>query len=306
MKKNLLGDGSELKRRFLDTTKQHLDAAMDEARARYVKARDQGRFFFLKGGEVWPPNHADSPPATETASVQVDDSKPPKAAESRQPEISQIDRILEGAERLNTSAQIAQIMSDVTRLAQAGDTRMVAQLHWIAVKAIVALNWLVMKKPEVLRPIARKEFCWPALIGRKRSIKQTNDRIIKILQLGEEEEMFSRRGWQMSAPSTQAAFDLFLTALSYQDDWKLPPLTNKTKRTWFEVAWQQMLNDGIKPEKIPWLAPVGKSAIGKRSISRGMSDQTDGMKRDDVRSEIKRQVRNAFDKLVADAAKPSK
>jgi hypothetical protein len=151
-----LVDGSDYPKLFIETMKQHLDAAMDEARARDVKACDQGRFFFLKGGEVWPPNQADSPLATEIASVQVDNSKPPKAAESQQPEISQIDRILEGAERLNTSAQIAQIMSDLTRLAQAGDTRMVAQLYCIAVKAIVALNWLVMKKPEVLRPIARK------------------------------------------------------------------------------------------------------------------------------------------------------
>jgi hypothetical protein len=307
MKKNSLGSGPDLKRLFLDTLKQHLDSTMDEARSRYMKARDQGRFFFLKGGELWPPSQADSPLATETGGVQGNISEPAHApAKWQQPaKASPIDRILESAERLDMSAQIEQIMSDITRLAQAGDARMVAKLHQIAVKAIVGLNWLVLKKPEVVRPIARKELCWPALIGRKRSIKQTNDRIIKIIELGADEALFSNRGWQMSAPSTQAAFDLFLTAVSYQENWKLPPLTSKTKRTWFEVAWQQMLNDGIEPEKIPWLAPVGKSAIGKRSISRGMSEQTDGMKRDDVRAEIKRQVRNAFDKLVADATKKS-
>jgi hypothetical protein len=306
MKKNSFGNEPELSRRFLDTMKQQLNTTMDEARSRFMKARDQGRFFFLKGGEVWPPNQADSPLGTQTASVQEARSRPSESEQCQRSAISAVDRILESAERLNASAQIAQIMSDVTRLAQAGDTEMVEKLHWIAVKAIAVLNSLVIKNPKVLRPIARKELCWPALIGRKRSIKQTNDHIIKIIELGADEVWFSNRGWQMSAPSTQAAFDLFLTAESYQNDWRLPPLTNKTKRTWFEAAWQQMLNDGIEPEKIPWLAPVGKSAIGKRSISRGMPAQTGGMKHDDVRAEIKRQVWNAFEKLVGTTSEKSK
>jgi hypothetical protein len=308
MKKNSLGSGPDLKMLFLDTMKQSLDSTMDEARSRYMKARDQNRFFFLKGGAVWPPNQADSRLATETGAVQGNISEPANApAKWQQPaNASRMDRILESVESLDMSAQIEQIMSDITRLAQAGDARMVAKLHQIAVKAIVGLNWLMLKKREIVRPIARKEFCWPALIGRKRSIKQTNERIIKIIELGADEALLSNRGWQMSAPSTQAAFDLFLTAVSYQDDWKLPPLTGKTKRTWFGVAWQQMLNDGIGPEKIPWLAPVGKSAIGKRSISRGMPAQTEGMKRNDLRAEIKRQVWNAFEKLVAATSEKSK
>jgi hypothetical protein len=309
LKKKSLGDGADLNRRFLEVMKRHIDTRMDEARARYVKARHQGRFFFLRGGEVWPSNQADQPVATEKQqpSQTIALKQPHSPEEPQQPEVSAIDRILECAEALDRSKQIEQAMSDLTRLAQTGDQRIAAELHWIAVKAIVALNWLVMKKPEVLRPIARGEFCWPALIGRKRSIKQTNLRLIKTLELGEEEESaFSKRGWQMSAPSTQAAMDLFLTALSYEDDWELPPLTEKTKRTWFEVAWQQMLNDAIEPEKIPWLAQLGKSAIGKRSISRGMPAQTERMKRDDMRAEIKRQIWNAFDKLIVGASKKSK
>jgi hypothetical protein len=182
---------------------------------------------------------------------------------------------------------------------------MVGELHGIAVKTISALNSIAMKKPEIARRIARREFSWPALIGRKRFVKQTNERLMKWLQLGEGDS-FTTRGWQLSAPSTQAALDLFLTAQFFQDDWNLPPLTEKNKRTWFEVAWQQMLKEGIEPEKIPWLAPLGKSAIGKRSISRGMPSQTEGMKRDDTRAEIKRQIWNAFDKLIAGASKKSK
>jgi hypothetical protein len=70
-----------------------------------------------------------------------------------------------------------------------------------------------------------------------------------------------------------------------------------------------MLKEGIVPEEIPWLAPVGnsaiESAIGKRSNRRGMSEQTQGMKRDDMRAGIKRHW-NAFDKLVASASEKSK
>src|SRR5437899_8628857 len=68
MKKKSLGGGPDPKRQFLDTMKQHLDTTMDEARSRYMKVRDQGRFFFLKGGEAWPPSQAESPMATQIAS----------------------------------------------------------------------------------------------------------------------------------------------------------------------------------------------------------------------------------------------
>jgi hypothetical protein len=47
-------------------------------------------------------------------------------------------------------------------------------------------------------------------------------------------------------------------------------------------------------------AKLGKFAVGKKSTSRGMSEQTPGMRRDDVRAEIKRRVREAFDVIVPD------
>src|SRR5262249_49754653 len=133
MKKNSLGSEPDLKRLFLDTMKKHLDSTMDEARSRHTKTREQGRFVFLKGGEVWPPNQADSPLAREAGGVQHNPSEPAHAPAKASP----IDRILESAERLDMSAQIEEIMSGITRLAQAGDARMVAKLHQIAVTAIV-------------------------------------------------------------------------------------------------------------------------------------------------------------------------
>ncbi len=182
---------------------------------------------------------------------------------------------------------------------------MLNRLVEIAVHIIRSLDEIAINTLEVVHPISRNLFLWPGLIGRKRFFKRWNERLIKLIQLGTGDKI-SMRGWQISAPSTEAAVDLFLTAHDFQRDWNLPPLKQENKKKWFDVAWQQMLNDGIFPEAISWLAPVGKSAIGKRSISRGMSKQTEGMKRDDICAEIKRQVWNAFEKLVAGASQDCK
>jgi hypothetical protein len=301
-----LVNGSDFQRLFLKTMKRHREEALQQARDRHMKFRESAKFFFLKGGLDQPPDQRAAFESTETKVLQAKGSKTRERGVRSETEISALqDKTSDGAERLDLSAKVTQSVSDLIRLARTGNRLMVGKLHGIAVQTIAALYDIAGKRPEVLRSIARMEFSWPALIGRKRFIKQLNERLVTSLQLGEG-DAFSTRGWQLLAPSTQAALDLFLTAKLYQKDWNLAALTEKNKRTWFEVAWQQMLNEGIVPEKIPWLAPLGKSAIGKRSISRGMPAQTDGMKRDDTRAEIKRQIRNAFDNLVAGASEKSK
>jgi hypothetical protein len=281
--------------------RQHCDDMMEQARDRHMKSRERAKFFFLKEGLDQRPEHRGALKSAATDVSQAKRSKTRKRAVRTDIEISALqNRILTSAERLEVSDQVEQSVSNLIRLARTGHPLLVQKLHGIAVNAIGALYDIAGKTPEVLRPMARREFGWPALIGRKRFIKQINERLIKSIQLGEG-DIFTTRAWQLSAPSTQAALDLFLTARFFREDWNLAPLSEKNKRTWFEVAWQQMLKEGIAPEKVPWLASVGKSAIGKRSISRGMPEQTDGMRRDDMRAEIKRQVWNAFDKLIAGA-----
>jgi hypothetical protein len=173
----------------------------------------------------------------------------------------------------------------------------------IAGQMVDAVNSGVEQRPELFLKFSRNSVVWPALISRKRAIKLGNERLMKTLQLGEGDVYFSKKEWRLSAPSTQAALGLFLTALVRREAWKLPPLTQKTKRIWFDTSWDDLLRQGIAPEQVPKLAKLGKSAIGKKSISRGMPEQTEGMKRDDVRAEIKRQVWNAFNRLVGGAEK---
>jgi len=297
--------GSDLQKLFLETMR-HMENAVQQATDREMKLRENAKFFFLKGGRYQPPDQRGAFESTETKVLQSKAPKTRKRADRSETEVSTIlNRILDIADTVEVDARVTQSVDDLIRLARTEHPLPVGTLHRIAVRTVCALYDIAGERPDVLRPLARRESSWPALIGRKRFFKQLNERLMKNLQLGEG-AAFSNRGWQPSAPSTQAALDLFLTAQLYQKDWNLPALTEKKKRTWFEVAWQNMLNDGIVPEKISWLAPLGKSAIGKRSISRGMPAQTEGMKRDDMRAEIKRQIWNAFDKLVAGASEQSK
>jgi len=288
-------DGSDWARFSADAMRRRVDAIIRAQRERRLKRREEGRFAFLKRALGSPSLKSDASTGTAKRNPQAEHSN----IRSREA------RALQTAESLDICARVEQTVSDFIRRASTGDRTMVSKLNSIAVEIIAALNFIALKRPEVVLPISRKSFFWPALIGRKRAFKQGNERLMKLIQLGSGNR-FSTRGWQVSAPSTQAAIDLFLTAHDFQGDWNLPPLTTQNKKKWFEVAWQQMLNDGIEPEKIPWLAPVGKSAVGKRSISRGMSEQTEGMKRDDMRAEIKRQVWNSFEKLVVGQSKKSK
>lgn len=223
--------------------------------------------------------------------------------EEREAEMSRLKaKISETEEILTVCGQALKMSADLIRLARTKHELPMNVLLWITVDMVGALNSIAQKQPQLVLETSRGIFVWPAFISRKRAGKVHNAKLMDALQLGEGGP-YSKRRWQLSAPSTQYAIRLFVTAQLNKEAWDLPPLTEKSKRTWFEASWKEMLRVGIVPEETPFLAQLGKSAIGKRSISRGMSKQTEGMKRDDVRAEIKRQLWNSFDRLVAGAEK---
>jgi hypothetical protein len=189
---------------------------------------------------------------------------------------------------------------ELVRLAKAGNKLAVTVLWDIACDLVSNLNSIAEKHSKLVHSISRNTPFWPSLISRKRASKQYNAKLMDALQLGEG-DVYSTKKWQIEAPSTQAAIVLFVTAQVNARTWHLPPLTKKNKRIWFDASWNDMLKEGIVPEDSPLLSQLGRSAIGKKSVSRGMADQTEGMKRDDMRAEIKRQVWKAFDRLIAGA-----
>jgi hypothetical protein len=222
-------------------------------------------------------------------------------AEQREAKILENEaKILENEEMLRVLGQARKSVDDLIRLAR--DGKLVVVLWGIACDLVSALNSIANRRPELVLPISRSVPSWPAFISRKRAFKLMNAKLMNTLQLCEG-DVYSQREWRLSARSTQAAVGLFVTAQVSKRAWRLPPLTKKNKRIWFEASWNHMLKEGIAPEQSPFLAPLGKSAVGKKSTSRGMSQQTEGMKRDDVRAEIKRQLWNAFDRLIAGAEK---
>jgi len=204
--------------------------------------------------------------------------------------------------RLHVIEQSLNHVFELKRLAEDGDEAAIVMLSYIIDVGIGSLNYTIAEKyPELVRKLARPMFLWPAWIGRKAMLRQVNEELMDHLQLGQGGAIFSERKWQLSAPSTQIAFGL-LARRVFKEDWtEKPRLTRIEKRQLFEALWAEMLAEGIVPEETPRMAALGKSAIGKNSTSRGMSEQTLGMRANDVRAEIKRQVWKAFDRLVPHA-----
>ena len=164
-----------------------------------------------------------------------------------------------------------------------------------AEKLVMALNDIAQKRPELLRLVARQKFYWPSFICRKRAFDRKNAEIMDKIQLGVDCP-YSPKQWQISAPTTHTAMTLHLYCKLYEKQWQLPPLTKETKRLWFDRGWKHMVNDlGVVPEKDPHLVKLGKSATRKRS---GWDAKYRGGA-SDVRAEIKRQVWNAFNRLLS-------
>jgi hypothetical protein len=174
------------------------------------------------------------------------------------------------------------------------ESRAAIELWNLACQLVVALEDIAKKRPELLRPIARQTFFWPGFISRKRAFDRENAKLMDKIELGVGGP-YSTKQWRISAPSTQLAIKLHLLCRTYEKQWQLPRLTKKNKRTWFEQGWKHMVNDlGVVPEKDPHLAKLGKSATRNRS---GWDAKYRGHACD-VRAEIKRQVRNAFNGLI--------
>ena len=169
--------------------------------------------------------------------------------------------------------------------------RAAIELWNAACQLVTALHDMAQKRPELLRPIAQQLFFWPGFISRKRAFETDNEKLMEKIELGIGGP-YSTKQWHMSATSTQLALYLYQLCRMFEKQWQLPALSRKTKQEWFEKAWEYMLDDlHIVPEKDPHLAKLGRAAV-TRNINASAEDQ---------REQIKRQVWNAFNGVIADA-----
>ena len=219
------------------------------------------------------------------------------AKRERPNEVERLKRkIARSDERLRACDHAGNSVSDLIRLAEAGDKLPVTMLAMLAVKTVSALNSIAQRRPELILAFSRNGVSWPALISRKRAFIRANNKLMDTVQLGKG-WIYSEREWQPAAPSTQAAMGLLINAQSKRTAFHLPPLTKRTKRRWFEVSWKDFLDRGIKPEESEELARLGKSkAIKTPKYCKHLFKRT----RDaNVRAEIKARIWDAFDKLIA-------
>lgn len=146
---------------------------------------------------------------------------------------------------------------------------------------IEGLNALAEKEPELLVPIARKRIVWPGFISRKRAFQKENARLMNKIQLGND---FALAGeWQPDSPSTRGALWVYWWGTVMQKRWRLPKLTRRNSRKWFDQAWRCMRSElHIIPEQDRLLAPLGQSAATPAA----------------ARAEIKRKIRRRFTQVI--------
>ena len=155
---------------FLKTMKRHLDEYMCQARDRHNKLREKAKFFFLKGGLDETPDPEIGVTRADAELLQPDSSNSGTDADESPTDISTMQRLLlQQAERRDFSAQLTRTVDELIGLARTGDAQMLEKLHYVAVITVAALNEIDLRRPDIARPIASRDFLWPALISRSGS-----------------------------------------------------------------------------------------------------------------------------------------
>jgi hypothetical protein len=189
----------------------------------------------------------------------------------------------------------ARLRNLVHECALGGDKEAVTFLIKSTWEHLMALNDLVKRCPELVRPFSRKEVMWPGFIGK--GSKKKREMLIKRLELGKESPY--QGPWHPDAPSTKMVIRIDGWLKENSDLLRLPVLTDKTRDVWFERGWKALLEaTNNRPDQHPFLAEIGRSAVRTtndgKADRRGMSAQTEGMKRDDVIAKIKEILRKTF------------
>lgn len=198
-------------------------------------------------------------------------------------------------ERLRVCEDARRSVNDLIRLSSDGNAKVVHDLFILAQQLVGRLNSIVVVRPELGRWLARNTFMWPAFISRKRPLRQANEKLLNMLQLGNG-GIFSDSEWHLDAPSTWAAIRVFYEGLSRAMAGQCPSLSKKNKKEWFSENWDSLLAKGLLPEQHDLLRKLGGSKARKRpKYCKQLHPAT---LRANLRSEIKARVWQAFDKLI--------
>ena len=199
-------------------------------------------------------------------------------------------------EILSSTRDIETKIEAMAEAAASGDKVAAAAVAAIAGTAVERLNSIVSANPDAVRFVAMRSLAWPAFISTKRIFTEENKELLALLDLGHGGP-FSKREWQLSAPSTKGAFLIWeiLITLNVCDTSR--PATPARKKALFECGWKAFLDLGQVPEDHPLLGPLGKSHAAKKpKYCKVLRPAT---RASNMRAAIRRKVWRAFDKLIA-------
>lgn len=203
------------------------------------------------------------------------------------------DRVESTPTSVELAARIWPMYRDLCALAYNGDDLALSVLVQSAKAMTAVLQRIALCDSKRLIPMAQHDIVWPGLIGRKSAFEKTNQKIIKALKVGAKSP--HNGPWHPDSPATTTAICIDHWLHCNQHKLNLPAFSSTTARNWFERGWTGLLfSTNGTPERNAYLRGIGKSAVGKKSVSRGMPAQTKGMRRDDVRAKIKENVWRSF------------
>jgi hypothetical protein len=200
-------------------------------------------------------------------------------------------------EQLRKCTEMASTLAALLRtLAQQGNSDSAEMLLELAGNYVEQLHFLAMTHSEILRGHAREMIVWPYFISRKKWFRRHGDELLKKLEVGAKPLVGGT--WHGNAPAHVTACLLMVWLQNNQTTLRLPQLTKDSLLVWFEIAWQRLLFEtNNRPDQDAFFGSIGKSALGKKSTSRGVPEQTERMAQSDVRAKIKEIVKKSFIKL---------
>ena len=138
----------------------------------------------------------------------------------------------------------------------ADEQRAAIELWNTTCQLVTRLNAWANERPELFQLIARQAFFWPGFISRKRAFARENAKLMEKIELGKDCLYRNDRQWRINEPATQFAFYLYTLARTFTKQWQLPRLSDeKSKRVWFDRAWDCLAEIGFDPVQQPDLSP---------------------------------------------------
>lgn len=177
-----------------------------------------------------------------------------------------------------------------------GDEDAAKLLFQYAAHSTKLLRNLAFQNPSVLLPTSEYQIQWPMPCGKKKYLKEENEKVMKAINLGAKSKLTGN--FNLKSPFTQTALQLLSWLQQNQETLGLPLLTKATRKQWFEAGWKRHLfetND--HPEEYDFL----RKSVEKHAHKASARKQEKRNENTVMRELIKDRVKQSFESLTAKA-----